>query len=471
MLGGDLLLKECQFRDIIYELMKPVRVVQDIVRRKTVASGDKANFSATIRKVASFKIPLFIWLAIVLVEAVSLAKLAPQAVSYRWVAQFADAFTNVVPAPQKSAVQETAVAQNIVAAFGTSTAPASTTNETSSDISVAVQAGLLPTVQQLSFATTTAATSTKKTVAHPSPSPSKPAAPSVVTQTVITAKSLLDAATINMNERYDGPYKISFTTSAGTYGNITWDLTKTELAVAKSVPTFSISSSCDPAPDVAAADALDQNPTFDPRTSYTCTVVLTPNSGSDQRPQSKQFSFTTGAGQLIVTPSPTMDDMLEDGINTGGFIFRNDDSEPATITGLTVDVSYTGLNTANIPLILSFLDPVTNNSLYDYHLENLAANSSSSYSHAGTNVTMPVSFTIGAMTQKMLPVSILGVTRFHVYGVDPNITITLRGVTTNQNLSKVLLSTADISWSCIIPLGAYDPNATSGPYATGQACK
>jgi hypothetical protein len=355
------------------------------------------------------------------------------------------------------------MAQNVVASFEASTTPTSTAESTSLDMLPAIQPGLLPIVSSSPFKATS--TAGKKTVVRPSRSTAAPA------QTAITAKSLLDATTLSMSERYDGPYKITFVTDAGVYGKITWDLAKTVLTIGKSIPTFSISSSCNPAPNIATAGAPDQNPTFDVRISYVCTLVLEPNSGSDRRSQTKQFSFTTGAGQLVITSPPAMNTLLQDNINLGGFVFRNDDSEPITVTGLDIDVSYTGLDTANTPLVLRFLDPITNVSLDDYHLEKLAVGTSSSYAHAGTGIHIPLSFTLNAATQKMLPITILGVQRLHVYGVDPTLAVTVREVTTNQNLNRVVLNSANVSWSCVIPLGAYDPNATSGPYATGQACR
>ena len=189
----------------------------------------------------------------------------------------------------------------------------------------AIQPGLLPAVP-LSFLEATS-TAGKKTAFGASRSTTAPA------QTVITAKSLLDATTLSTSERYDGPYKVAFVTDAGTYGKITWDLTKTVLVVGKSISTFSISSSCDPAPNIATAGAADQNPTFDVRI-YVCTLVLTPNSGSDRRSQTKQFSFTTGAGQLVVTSPPAMNTLLQDNINLGGFVFRNDDPSRSRLPDL-----------------------------------------------------------------------------------------------------------------------------------------
>jgi hypothetical protein len=272
-----------------------------------------------------------------------------------------------------------------------------------------------------------------------------------------------------MTERYDGPYKVTLTTNAGTYGKITWDLTQTVFTVSKPLPSFSESFSCNPPPEAAPAGAADDSPIFDMQTSYTCTASLTPTSGSDERIATKQFSFTTGAGQVVVTAPTSMNSLLQDGTNLGGLVFNNINSSPVTITGLDIDVAYTGLNIANNPLVLRVEDPVTNDSLDDVHLETLKA-ASAPYTYSGTDIHIPLSFTVGAASQKMLPLDLLGVQKLHIYGVDPSITITARNVTTDPNLNRTVLNAAEISWSCINPIGTYDPNATSGPYATGQAC-
>jgi hypothetical protein len=322
---------------------------------------------------------------------------------------------------------------------------------------------LLPAVQ-VAFKSTSVATSSKKIVVQMSRSAiaSTPAA--------ITAKSLIAATTMSVGERYDGSYGIKLTTDAGTYGKITWGLDATTLQVDSSV--FAVSYSCDPAQNAAAANAPDQNPTFNIDTSYACTIGLAPNSGSDQFVQSKQFSFTTGAGQLVVTPPTSMDTVLHDSNDAGGLVFSNENNSPITITGLDLDLSYTALDTANNPVILEFLDPDTNAPLANYHLETLAADPASPYTYAGTNINIPLSFTIAAGIQKMLPVSIVGVQRMQISGVNPAITISVRGVTSDQNLNRTVLHGATISWSCVtVPVGSYNPNATSGPYATGQVCE
>ncbi len=446
--------------------MKPVRVV-DIVRREPPAksngakaiAGNIKNAAKAVLKSPGAKILFFVGFAVILTEAVFVMKTATEIFPRPSAFQLSDA--GIKPGAATNAHQETAMMQNIVAPLS----PVSTSSATSSETLTEIKPGLLPTVQLPPPKPTSTAAANKKTAAQPSQP--KPAA----IPTVVTARSLLDATTLSLNERYDGPYKVAFTTNAGTYGKIAWGLDKTTLTVGGSLPSFSISFSCDPPPDLPSLDAIDQSPTFNVRASYACTVSLTPTSGSDRQTQSRQFSFTTGVGQLVVTPPSSMSTVLKDDANFGGFVFRNDDTEPITITGLDVDVSYKGLNVADSPLVLRFADPATETSLVDYHLENLAANPSLPYTHAGTNIHIPFSFTINAAGPKMLPVNILGVHKLGIYGVDPTFTVTLRHVSTNQNVNGIVLNSAKLSWSCIVTIGAYDPNATSGPFVTGQACQ
>jgi hypothetical protein len=458
-----------------YDRMKPVRIVEDIVLRKAVsepsaskaASGDIKNIARAVSKPFGVKIPFFIWFAVLLAESVFAMRIVTEIIPRSSTPLVSDA--GMLSGAVTGAPQETAIARDTVASLYS----VPTSSATAANTLPEIEPGLLPVIPVPPFKTTsTVATSSKKTAIPPSkpkPTPSQPKP--VPTPTAITAKSLIDATTFSMSERYDGSYKMTFVTDAGTYGKITWDLSKTALTIGGSTPVFSTSFSCDPPPNTPIFDALDQNPTFNVKTSYSCAINLTPTSGSDRQTQSKQISFTTGAGQLVVTLPSYINTVLKDDANFGGFVFRNDDTEPVTITGLDIDVSYRGLNVADSPLVLQFKDPGTELSINDYHLENLAADQSVSYAHAGTNIHIPLSLTVGATNQKVLPVNLLGVHKLGIYGVDPTVVVTLREVSTSQNLNRVVLNSAKLSWSCIVALGAYDPNATSGPYATGQACR
>ncbi len=433
--------------------MKPPYIMRDIVRPKPVVRSNGRKFVQAVFKLFGAKIPFFIWLVIIFAETVGAVRIAK-------VSQ-PDVVTNV---PQAAIMVQNVVAPpTSISTSSTSTAISTSTVSTST--AATIRFGSLPVVKVPPFKATSTAVSSRKTATQPSQPKSAPM------PTVVTARSLLDATTLSVSEERDDPYKATFVTDAGTYGKITWSLDDATLTASDSMPSFSISFSCNPSPNIPDPSALDQNPTFNVRTSYTCTIDFAPASGSDQRTQSKQFSFTTGAGQLIITPPSSMNTLLNNNTNFGGFTFRNDDTQPITITGLDIDVSYKGLNIANTPLVLRVENPVSGASLADYHLENLAADPSSSYAYAGTDIHIPLSFTLGAASQKMLPVDILGVQRLNIYGVNPTIAVTLRGVTTNQSANKIVLSSPTISWSCVVPLGAYDPNATSGPYATGQACQ
>ena len=250
-----------------------------------------------------------------------------------------------------------------------------------------------------------------------------------------------------------------------------WGLDEASIGGSGSVPRFSVSFSCNPPPNIPASDAPDQSLTFNVRTSYTCTVNLTPTSGGDQRVQSREFSFATGAGQLIVTSPSYNNAVLREDVNNGGLIFNNEDANTVAITGLDIDISYTALNVTDGPLVLRVVNPTTELPLAEYHLENLAVDPSLPYTHSGKDFTISFSFAIGPATQKLLPIQVLGTRRMSISGVDPTVSIKLRGVRTDQSGGKIVLKTDGISWSCIVPVGIYDPNATSGPYVTGRACQ
>lgn len=362
--------------------------------------------------------------------------------------------------PQRS--DETAIVQAIMR--NVATLPAIATSD------VPTKYGKLPHIRfsslKLKSIAPTAATSKTLTAA----APIKTVATSL--STTVTASSLLDATTISFREQLDGPYHLVLATKAGTGTTITWGLDETTIGGTGSIPSFSVAYSCDPLPNLPLPGASDQNPTFNVRASYDCTISLTPTTGNDRRTQSKQFSFTTPAGQLIITPPHAMSTVLQPSKDDGGFVFKNNDTNPITVTGLTLDVSYTALNLSTGPLVLRFINPSNDASFGDYHLEDLAANPTIPYTHTGTGITIPLSLAIGPTQEKLLPLRLLGVNVMRISGIDPTVTITLRDITMNQSdAGTKILSRALLSWSCIVSFEQYDPNATSGPYATGQACR
>ncbi|MEK7508216.1 MAG: hypothetical protein AAB602_04025 [Patescibacteria group bacterium] len=463
---------------VYYERMKPVRTVQDIVRRKALAtkSGDAkvtfknaASVAMEVFKSSGARIPFLIWFAVILAESIFLIKIAAEIIPRQFISQLSDV---AIKSNLAAIVSEnSAIVQNVFAPLDSvSTSSATSSNEMTAVEQKAEPAEPPPMTQPALPFKTTSATATSAAVSNKKTAiqPSKPKPAQI--QTVVTAKSLIDATTLSTSERRDGPYKVELKTNAGTYGVISWDLGKTQFTVSPSMPSFSISYSCNPSPNMPDHDALDQSPMFNVQTSYKCTISLTPTSGNDRQTQSKQFSFTTGAGQLFITSQSSMNTVLKDNLNTGGFVFRNDDIEPVTVTGIDIDVSYRGLDTTDSPLILRFKDTATELALAEYNLENLAADPSISYAHSGTNIHIPLSFVVNSASQKLLPISVLGVHRLSIYGVNPIVDITLRKITIDKSANKIILSIPKISWSCIVPIGAYNPNATSGPYATGQAC-
>ncbi len=286
-----------------------------------------------------------------------------------------------------------------------------------------------------------------------------------------TAQSFLDATTLTQFERRDGPFEARLETNLGGGQTSVWDFSEASVGTGNSSsPVFAMSYSCTPAPVQAITGASDQNPTFTARTQYACTVSLTPQSGTDLRTQSKQFSFTTPAGQLIVTPPAAINTVLKDTENDGGLVFTNEDSKPITINQMAVDVSYTGLSTVNGPIILRIINPATGQSTGDYHLENLPADPSQQFTFSQSGISLPVSLTLPAGGEKLLPIELLGTHTMSIAGVNPTVTVKLRGITTNRDDSNIVLNDAQLSWSCVVTFQVYDPNATSGALVAGDAC-
>ena len=296
-------------------------------------------------------------------------------------------------------------------------------------------------------------------------------APTEALPSVITGDWLLGKTTNTLKQKLDGTSELLLDTDLGNGTHIGWGLADTGVGGTGLVPRFDASYTCSPFPDFSINDADQKHPYFKVRTSYHCTMSLTPSSGSDKRTQSKVFSFETGPGKLIVTPPLTMSSLLKDGKNESGFVFDNQDDKPLTITKLTIDISFTALNTASTPLVVRFLDPKTELSIFDYHAESLPADSSDPHTQSGTNAEVPLSFTLGAHSQKMLPVQMVGVSKLNIAGVNPAITVIVRSVTTDSADVGVVLRQSQISWTCITPTEAYNPLATSSIFMTGQACR
>lgn len=436
-----------------------MQLITDIVRRKPAVKPKKTTFDGAhkalgaVLRSSGAKIHLFIGFVLVLAEVFLVTKL-PVMLSSLPSLSFGIETRAGTPL-------ETASLENVVASLSlasTSTAMSSYVLELPE-----IKPDLLPTVELTPSKPTSAPASTAKKSA-PQPTPPKP----VSTPTIITAKSLIDATTISLIERHDGPYIASLETNAGTYGKLKWDLSQTKLKVGAA--SFSISYSCNPFPEIPPSDAFDQNPMFAVKTTYTCSIGLAPTVGNDVRAQSKEFAFKTNPGQLVVKLQPSMNTVLRNDSNFGGFIFRNDDSDPVMVTDIYFDISYKGLSTDN-PTVLRFENPVNQSPFADYPLNDMALDPAVPYGHSASDVHVSLFFTIPGSDQKMLPVNALGVHKLGIYGVDPTIAVTLRKVITSPAANKVVLSSSQLSWSCIVPLGAYDPSNPTGAYATGRACQ
>ena len=323
-----------------------------------------------------------------------------------------------------------------------------------------IEPGLLPEIVISHFKkspTPLAATALKAAPPAPSPKP----------QTSLSAASLLAATTLSFHERLDGPFGITFTTNAGT--PFTWDLSTSTIG-GGSIPPLSLAYSCTPAPIAPEVSDPNQNPIFTAHQSYDCAVSLTPTSGTDLRPQSKHFSFTVPSGKLIVTPPQSMNTVLKNNRNDGGFVFTNNDTEPITITSLTLNVSYADLTTVYGPLVMRTLDPETGAITGEYDLTSIPADPSRPYAFAKNGIVAPVNVTIPPGGSRIIPIQLVGVDAMSMEHTTPTFSISLAAVATNRTDAAITLTNAALQWSCVVTFQAYDPNATSGPLATGQAC-
>jgi hypothetical protein len=304
--------------------------------------------------------------------------------------------------------------------------------------------------------------------------PAKIVAPTQPTTTApsqllpVTAEGLLANAQLTLKETRDGPFEITVQTNEPNGEALSWNVGaqtiggETDSDASGVTPQMSNSFSCDPAADMPDISSPDQNPLFKTSTAYNCTLSLTPLSGADRRMQSRNFSVTTPPGQLFVTQASSINTVLTNDTNNGGIVFQNEDISPVTVTNLTFNITYTYLTTLQQPLVFRILNPTTSQSLFDYHLENSSG--------SALGVTTPISFTIPGMSQKMLPIQILGVDRMLMSNTTPSITVSLQSATTDRSEIKVNLDSPTITWSCTVSPTGYDPEATSGPMATGQAC-
>lgn len=271
----------------------------------------------------------------------------------------------------------------------------------------------------------------------------------------ITAQSFLANTTYSFKTLFNGTDELIFTTNLGTGNPLTWSLLTT------TTDEFSVTSSCSPLPNQPIAGSLDQNPSLNVRTAYHCDVSLTPQSGADERTQTRDFSFTTPPGDFVVMPDNTPNTLLINSANNGGIILKNEDSNPITITSVTFNASYSYLNTlSSIPLIIRFQNPVSDAPLADYTPTN----------QTSTNITLPLSLIIPPLSQKFLPIQVLGVQKMLVLNTTPSVSIAITGVTIDRSDVKIILNNPNLTWSCEVTSQSYNPNATSGAYVSGQAC-
>lgn len=337
---------------------------------------------------------------------------------------------------------------------------------------VPVTPGLLPVVATSTkylFTAKKSATAAT-TAAKPAPKPAASAAASAAAVAAVpapaipaknmTADEFLAQTALSMIQKSDSTYKAALTTKISGGQSISWDLASGFVGGSGSVPRFSFAFSCDPPANPAPIMSNDLSPWFTMRTSYACSVALTPLSGADQRTRTRSFPVQTGPGRLVITGVNT-NNVLQNGMNEGGFSFDNQDAKPVTVTGITFDARFTALSTSSGPLVLRFSDARTGEILYDYHMENLPVDTTMAYTQRGKNITIPLDFAVASTTKKLLTIQTLGVHRSLYENTKPTISIMLDGISTNVPDAQPLITSPEVAWSCLVVLNQYDPNTAS----------
>lgn len=276
------------------------------------------------------------------------------------------------------------------------------------------------------------------------PKTAKTETPGTETAFTATAKGILDNTAFSVNSKIDGTYWLGLRTATGANSEFNWDLLGANIGGSAGIPKFDVSFSCNPQPIIPSSGAPDQNPVFDFNTSYTCVIALT---DSQQRKESKNISFKTGAGRIVVKNS-ALNMTLKSDKSTNGFVFDNQSGAPVTVTDLMFDVSFLSLNTGS-PIVLRFTDPVTETSFGDHPLQDIPADPSNPRRHGTTGLNETVSFAVKPGAQRMLPVEVLGVQPIIFGSIEPEVKITLQQITTDHPEVKTMLASPVILWTCV----------------------
>lgn len=320
--------------------------------------------------------------------------------------------------------------------------PTTTWKQPSSSV-FGIAPGLLPNVK-ISLKKKAAASAPKNTIAATETTPSAAPIPKN-----ISAQWLLDHTTLSLVQRLDSTYRADLSTSLNEARKISWNLGQTELGGSGGIQKFGVSYSCDTPPFPALPDIADQSPVFQLRTSYSCDISLTPTSGSDLRAMSKNFTFKTGGGKLKIGTAIARS--LISGQNDSGFAFSNEDSEPVTVTGLTLNISIAAVGVTN-PLVIRFADGKTGAIIKDYQINDMPDDPSLQFAKAKSGIQIPLSLTIKPNSNRFLEVSALGVEVLsYIPGSSPTISIDLSNVTLDRTDMNIYFNSRKIKWYCIAP--------------------
>ncbi len=271
----------------------------------------------------------------------------------------------------------------------------------------------------------------------------------------------MDRTSFSLNQKIDGEYWLSFHTDTGNGSGFDWTMSDTAIGGTAQVPKMDTSFSCDPQWNAPPANSSDQNPIFGIATSYACTVSL---ADSLMRMSSKQISFQTGQGRLLVKSS-NLDTSLRSGKSINGFVFDNQSRESLAIKDLTFDVSFRALNVSS-PIVLRFVNPDNESSFLDFQVQNLPIDPAKPdvRTAAGMKVSLP--FAMSPNAQRLLRVEVLGIQQLLTIGINPEFSVVLRQINMDNTAIKTVFFSPAILWSCI----PYDPYRSSN-LPNEQNCK
>ncbi len=144
-----------------------------------------------------------------------------------------------------------------------------------------------------------------------------------------------------------------------------------------------------------------------------------------------------------------------------GFVFDNQSDEVLTVNELFFDVSFAAISPLNplSSLVLRFVNPENESLFVDFPVQDLAADPVRADFKTGSNMKVPLLFSIKPHSQRLLAVDVLNVKQLMTAGINPEFDVTLRQINTDHPEVKTMLFSPAISWTCF----PYDSSRSQGP--------